>query len=186
MRLNDLVFVTSNLGKLREAEDVLGVHLGHRALDLPEIQSLDLQEVVRAKALAATQRLGIPVLVEDTSLELAGMGGFPGPLIRWVLTSVGPAGICRLAHAFDDHAALVRCLTCATDGTAEVFGLGTVQGRIAQHPRGKSGFGWDATFVADEGDGRTYAEMKQHEKNAISHRKKAFMALRQALEEQAS
>jgi len=181
MKLDDLVFVTSNLGKLREAESVLGINLGHRALDLPEIQSLDLKEVVRAKALAAVQRLGTPVLVEDTSLELTGMGGFPGPLVRWLLTSVGPTGICRLAHCFDDDTATVRCLTCAADGMAEVFGLGTVHGRIAAQPTGRSGFGWDSTFIADEGDGRTYAEMTPQEKNAISHRRKAFEALLRAI-----
>ena len=50
MRLDDLVFVTSNLGKLREAEEVLGHKLDHRALDLVEVQSLSLDEVVRHKA----------------------------------------------------------------------------------------------------------------------------------------
>ena len=53
MRLADLVFVTSNLNKLREAEDVLGIKLEHRALEIPEMQSLDLEEVVRAKASGA-------------------------------------------------------------------------------------------------------------------------------------
>ena len=74
MRLDELVFVTSNLGKLREAEAVLGCKLNHRALDIDEVQSLDLEEVVRHKAASAYGRLGSPVLVEDTSLELAGFG----------------------------------------------------------------------------------------------------------------
>ena len=65
MILDDFVFVTSNLGKLREAEAVLGCKLDHRALDLAEIQSLDLVEVVRDKAARAWQRLERPVLVED-------------------------------------------------------------------------------------------------------------------------
>ena len=82
MHLDDLVFVTSNLDKLREAEAVLRRKLDHQALDLPEIQSLDLEQVVRAKASAAWERLQRPVLVEDTALELVGLGGFPGPLIR--------------------------------------------------------------------------------------------------------
>jgi len=181
MRLDDAVFVTSNLGKLREAEAVLGCTLRHRALDLPEIQSLDLAEVVRAKAGAAFERLGRPVLVEDTSLELAGLGGFPGPLVRWLLASVGPEGICRVASCFDDPAATVRCLACAFDGGAEVLGEGVVVGRIVPAPRGRRGFGWDSAFVPDGGDGRTYAEMDGAEKNAISHRRRAFEALRERL-----
>jgi XTP/dITP diphosphohydrolase len=181
MQLDDLVFVTSNLGKLREAEEVLGIKLEHRALDLKELQSLSLEEVVRDKARAAHRRLGVPVLVEDTSLELVGMQGFPGPLVRWMLTSVGPSGICRMARAFAESGAVVRCIACATDGGDEVVGVGEVEGAISRTPRGRRGFGWDSTFIPADGDGRTYAEMEDAEKNAISHRRRAFEALRKAL-----
>ncbi len=181
MRLEQLVFVTSNLDKLREAEAVLGCKLDHRALEIDEVQSLDLEEVVRRKAASAHGRLGVPVLVEDTSLELAGLGGFPGPLIRWLLACVGPAGICRLAGCFDDPRATVRCVVCATDGADEVLGVGVVHGVIAESVRGRRGFGWDSTFVPEDGAGRTYAEMDETEKNAISHRRRALHALREAL-----
>jgi non-canonical purine NTP pyrophosphatase (RdgB/HAM1 family) len=182
MRLEELVFVTSNLGKLREAEAVLGCTLRHRALEIGEPQSLDLEFVVRSKAETAHERLGTPVLVEDTSLELAGLGGFPGPLVRWLLSSVGPGGICQIAHCFDEPRATVRCAVCATDGADEILGTGIVHGTIAPEPRGRSGFGWDPTFVPDEGDGRTFAEMDEAEKNRISHRRRAFESLRRALE----
>ena len=181
MRLDQLVFVTSNLGKLREAEAVLGCKLDHRALELDEIQSLDLEEVVRRKAAAAFQRIQAPVLVEDTSLELSALGGFPGPLIRWLLASVGPAGICRIAACFTDPAATVRCVALASDGVDEVLGVGVVSGRIVTVPRGRRGFGWDSTFAPEDGDGRTYAEMEEAQKNAISHRRRAFEALRDAI-----
>ena len=180
MRLDDLVFVTSNLGKLREAEEVLGRKLEHRALDLVEVQSLSLDEVVRHKARTAFERLRTPVLVEDTSLELAGMGGFPGPLVRWVLATVGAAGICRLAHAFADPRATARCMACATDGHGEVLGVGLVRGVIRESPAGHRGFGWDSVFVP-EGAKRSFGEMEGPEKNALSHRRKAFEALRDAL-----
>ena len=181
MRFDDLVFVTSNPGKLREAEAVLGRSLDHSGLELPELQTLDLEEVVRAKAKAAWERLGRPVLVEDTGLELAGLGGFPGPLVRWLLTSVGPEGICRIAECFEDPRVTARCLVCATDGSAEVFGEGIVEGTIARAPRGEGGFGWDSVFVPTDGGDRSYGEMSEEEKNRISHRHKAFIALRDAL-----
>jgi non-canonical purine NTP pyrophosphatase (RdgB/HAM1 family) len=181
MHLDDLVFVTSNLNKVREAEAVLGRSLDHRALDLPEIQTLDLVGVVRGKATAAWERIGRPVLVEDTALELAGLDGFPGPLVRWLLTCVGPGGIGRIAHCFDDSRATARCLLCATDGTVEILGEGVVEGRIAARPRGRLGFGWDSVFVPDDPGDRTYGEMSEDEKNSISHRRRAFEALRKAL-----
>ena len=181
MRLDELVFVTSNVNKVREAEAVLGRTLDHHPLDLPEIQSLDLAEVVRSKAAAAWQEIGRPVLVEDTGLELAALGGFPGPLVRWLLTSVGAVGIARIAQCFDDSGATARCLLCATDGTREILGEGVVEGTIAARPRGPGGFGWDSVFVPDEPGGRTYGEMSDDEKNGISHRRRAFEALREAL-----
>jgi non-canonical purine NTP pyrophosphatase (RdgB/HAM1 family) len=182
VKIDGLVFVTSNEGKRREAEAVLGLMLDHRALDLVEPQTLDLNEIVRSKAEAAHEVIGAPVLVEDTGLELLGLGGFPGPLIRWLLASVGPEGICRLAAAFGDPRAVARCLTCATDGDAVVLGEGVVFGLIAAAPRGTNGFGWDSTFIPDDGDGRTFAEMTDEEKNQISHRRKALVALRAALD----
>ena len=181
IHLDDLIFVTSNLGKLREAEAVLGRSLDHRKLDLPELQTLDLEEVVRDKARSAWKQLERPVLVEDTSLELAGLGGFPGPLIRWLLVSVGPEGICRISGCFDDRRATVRCLICATDGTVDIFGEGVVEGTIAPSPRGAGGFGWDSAFIPADGGGRSYGEMSEEEKNLISHRHRAFVALRNAL-----
>lgn len=181
MRLDDLVFVTSNIGKLREAEAVLGCRLDHRDLDLPELQTLDLHEIVRDKARSAWQHLGKPVLVEDTSLELAGLGGFPGPLVKWLLSSVGAEGICKVAECFEDARATARCLICATDGDTEVFGEGVVEGSIAPSPRGDGGFGWDSAFAPDDYGGRTYGQMSEDEKNLISHRYKAFVALRDAL-----
>lgn len=181
MELDGLIFVTSNLGKLREAEAVLGCTLRHRALDIDELQSLDLETVVRHKARSAHARLGEPVMVEDTSLELAGLAGFPGPLIRWLLATVGPVGICRLATCFGDPRATVRCVVCASNGEEEVIGHGVVHGMIAESARGQRGFGWDSTFIPDDGGGRTYAEMEESEKNAISHRRRAFEALRDAL-----
>lgn len=181
MNLDELVFVTTNDGKRREAEAVLGIALSHRGVDLLEPQSLDLHEVVRYKAEAAFAVVGQPVLVEDTSLELLGLGGFPGPLIKWFLGSVGAEGVAIAAHAFGDARAVARCLTCASDGDEAITGEGVVLGSIATAPRGTGGFGWDSVFIPDDGDGRTYGEMTDDEKNAISHRQKAFVALRDAL-----
>jgi non-canonical purine NTP pyrophosphatase (RdgB/HAM1 family) len=181
MNLNGLVFVTSNLDKLREAEAVLGLKLTHKALDLDEIQSLKLEAVVRHKAQSARSQVEGPVLVEDTSLEMKGMNGFPGPLIKWLLTSVGPGGISKLADVFGDRRAVVRCMACAFDGAEEYLGLGVVEGSIASEPRGSGGFGWDSVFIPSTGGGLTYAEMETNEKNRISHRRLALEDLRLVL-----
>ncbi|MCA8962632.1 MAG: non-canonical purine NTP pyrophosphatase, partial [Planctomycetes bacterium] len=72
-------FGTGNAGKLAEARRIVGADLESVAIDLPEIQSGDLEEVLRAKAGAARERVGAAVVVEETGLELAALSGFPGP-----------------------------------------------------------------------------------------------------------
>jgi non-canonical purine NTP pyrophosphatase (RdgB/HAM1 family) len=179
--LDRLVFVTSSEHKHREAQAILGMALERVALDLVEPQGLDVVEVARTKARLAYQTLHRPVLVEDTSLELAALGGFPGPLIRWLLESAGVGAIPRMLEGFDSRAARARCVALAWDGTRELAGVGAAEGEIAPAPRGRSGFGWDVVFVPAWGGGRTYAEMTAEEKNARSHRALAFRNLARKL-----
>ena len=179
--LSSLAFVTSSQHKYREAEAILGLALERVAVDLPEVQGLDVVEVAREKARAAFDLLGRPVLVEDTSLELAALGGFPGPLVRWLLEAAGPAAIARMLDGFADRRARARCAALAWDGTREWLGVGEVSGTIAREAAGASGFGWDVVFLPEWGGGRSYAEMAPEEKNARSHRSLALAALRRAL-----
>ena len=181
MALAGLTFVTSSPHKHREAEAILGVPLERAVLDIVELQGLDVVAVARDKARTAYGLLARPVLVEDTSLELVALGGFPGPLVRWLLESAGPAAIPRLLDGFGDRSARARCAAVAWDGTREWFGVGEVAGAIAPEPRGRGGFGWDVVFAPDWAGGRTYAELPAEEKNARSHRRLALEALKREL-----
>lgn len=183
--LAGLVFVTSNPGKAREASALLGRAVAAQALDLPEIQSLDFREVARAKAIVAAHALGVPVLVEDSGLAVAGWGGFPGPLTKWITMGVlGQEGLAKMLDGFSDRGAeAVSVLAVARPGQREpdvLVAEGRVKGSIALHPRGENGFGWDVLFIP-AGETRTFAEMSLEEKNALSHRRKAFDLLRRAL-----
>lgn len=182
--LAGLVFVTSNPGKAREAAALLGRAVAARALDLPEIQSLDFREVARAKAIVASHALGVPVLVEDSGLAVAGWGGFPGPLTKWITMGVlGQEGLAKMLDGFSDRGAeAVSVLAVARPDQREadvIVAEGRVKGSIALHPRGENGFGWDVLFIP-EGETRTFAEMSPEEKTVRSHRARAFAALRAA------
>jgi len=146
------------------------------ALDLPEVQSLDLSEVLRAKLGVAFAAVGEAVVVEETGLELAAMNGFPGPLVRWMLEALGPEGIARAALALGDPRAKAVCLLAWTDGATTVVGRGETKGRLELPPRGEGGFGWDPVFCPD-GESRTYGEMSDDEKDAIGHRGRAWRDL---------
>lgn len=179
--LTQVVFVTSSAPKHREAEAILGIPLTRQHLDLVEPQSLNVLEVARRKAQLAHFMLHQAVLVEDTSLELRALGGFPGPLVRWLLDAAGPESVARILDGYQDRHATARCVALLFDGSREWIGEGTVQGSIVETPRGASGFGWDVVFAPAWGDGRTYAEMSPDEKNARSHRALAFRSLARQL-----
>jgi non-canonical purine NTP pyrophosphatase (RdgB/HAM1 family) len=179
--LERLVFVTSSEAKHREAQDILGRPIDRVTLDLVEPQGLDVVEVAREKARLAAILLGRPVLVEDTSLELVALGGFPGPLVRWLLAAAGPAVIARMLDPFPVRDAVARCAAVVRDGEQEWIGVGEALGEIVTDARGAGGFGWDVVFAPEWGGGRTYAEMTAEEKSSRSHRRLAFEALRERL-----
>ena len=85
-----LTFVTQSFDKLTEAERILGEKLDHSPLDLPEIQAVEVEEVVIHKANYAYQALGgKPVLIEDTGLYIAAWNRLPGALVKWFIQRVG-------------------------------------------------------------------------------------------------
>ncbi len=182
------VLVTGNPGKLAEARRLCGAALEAIELELPEIQSLDLHEVLRAKAATALERLGSlpgrPLVVEETGLELTALGGFPGPLVRWMLAAVGADGIARTAVTLDDPTATARCALLWTDGAATVIAEGVTAGRLVLPPRGDGGFGWDPVFEP-QGHSLTYAEMPPEVKDQVGHRGRAWRELAGRLAERA-
>lgn len=171
------VLVTGNENKWLEAERILGISLGRVALELEEIQAPTSRAVALEKARAAFRILGRPVVVEDAGLELAAFGGFPGPFVKYWEELGGLGSICRALDGAPTRAATAVCVlgVCGPDG-AEVV-EGRLDGTIARSPRGENGFGWDAIFVP-EGETRTFAEMTREEKDARSHRRRAWETFR--------
>lgn len=172
--------VTGNRGKLEEARRMVGPDLEGVEIDLPEIQSLSLGEVLAAKGEEAWRHLGRPLVVEETGLELAALGGFPGPLVRWMLEAVGPEGIARTALALGDPRATARCALLYQDAERTVVAEGTTEGTLVLPPRGDGGFGWDPVFLPD-GETATYGELPAERKDALSHRGRAWRALVETL-----
>ena len=175
------ILVTGNFNKLREAERILGCALESRSIDLPEIQSLDLDEVLEAKAREAFARAGRPVVVEETGLFLEAMGGFPGPLIKWMLDAMGPDGVSRTALALGDARARAVCALAYFDGERTISASGATEGVLLERARGEYGFGWDPVFRPLESE-LSFAELSPAEKDRIGHRGRGWRAFRRVLE----
>ena len=181
-----LVMATANADKVVEIAAVLrGFEVLPRPASVPDVEETGetLEDNARLKARAILAATGEAAVADDTGLEVATLGGAPG-----VYSSrfAGPD-----ATYADNVAALLRALAGCTDRTArfrtvalacfpdgrEVVAEGVVAGRIAEEARGSAGFGYDPVFVPDGVGGRTFAEMSTEEKNAVSHRGRAFRAL---------
>jgi non-canonical purine NTP pyrophosphatase (RdgB/HAM1 family) len=172
----DITFITGNPVKAETLSRLLGYPVSHRRIDLVEIQSLDLREVVASKAREAFRAVQAPVLIEDSTLVFEAMGQLPGTLIKWFEQELGLEGLCRLADGYSSRAATGQVLYGLFDGTTLETFYGETRGQVADHPRGENGFGWDPIFIP-EGYTRTRGEMTQQEQQESSMRKAALAKL---------
>ncbi len=172
-RLPDFVLVTGNANKRRETERILGRPVETEPLDLPELQSGDVLEVLEEKGREAYRRLQRPLVVEETALELRALNGFPGPLVKWMLDAVSAEGIAKTAIALDDPHATAICAVLYVNGDERVLGKGETQGHLTLPPRHGEGFGWDPVFQP-EGSERSYAQLGVGVKDEIGHRGRAW------------
>jgi XTP/dITP diphosphohydrolase len=128
-------------------------------------------------------------VADDTGLEVAALDGAPGVYsARWAGEGCTYADNRRkllreLAGATDRRAVFRTCVVVRRPDGSEIVVDGACPGTIADTERGGRGFGYDAVFAPDEGDGRTFAEMTDAEKHAVSHRGRAFANLLAALGE---
>jgi len=117
------------------------------------------------------------MLGEDSGLEVEALGGRPGvETARWARGRHVERILDALAVEEDRRARYVCELVCVRPDGHELRGTGTLEGRIAEQPRGTGGFGFDPVFVPD-GKQRTVAELGDDWKVEHSHRARAAKAL---------
>ena len=136
----------------------------------------------RLKAVAICVATGLPALADDTGLEVDALGGAPGVrTARFAGESASDAdNRAKLLHVLSGKPRGARFRTVAllrfVDGR-EIIAEGVCEGTIAECEIGSRGFGYDSLFIALDGDGRTFAQMTVEEKQALSHRGRAFREL---------
>jgi inosine triphosphate pyrophosphatase len=179
--MKSITFVTGNANKVKE----LGVmtnslNFTTKDIDIDEIQSLNLDDIVTDKAKKAYRHVMGPVIVDDVSAGLDSLKGLPGPFIKFFNQSMGPDSLYKLSQSIDDKVT-ITCLAAYYDGTKLIIGRGVIRG-ILVSPRGSNRFGFDCVVVPD-GQKRTMAEMTDEEKILIGHRGLAFRSLIDQIEE---
>lgn len=187
---------TANPGKLREFRTLLGDLAlevssleGQPRVDFPE-EGTDYAVNAIEKARAVAEQLGQWALADDSGLEVSALNGAPGPLsARFGGPDLDDAGrVARLLEALEevsasDRSARFVCVAALVGPSGErTVARGECSGRILAGVRGAGGFGYDPIFQPD-GYEESMAELAGAVKDRISHRGRAFAALRSTLVE---
>ena len=190
MKITSLVIASRNAGKVREFRTLLSA-TGWEILGLADLSIEDecdetgqtFAENARLKALQYSMLTELPILADDSGLEVEALGGRPGV---YSARYAGPESsdadrVSKLLHELEkvggSRAARFVCsLALAASGNIIAESEGTCRGLISEEPRGTKGFGYDPVFLLPE-LGRTYAELSEAEKNRYSHRARALESL---------
>jgi XTP/dITP diphosphohydrolase len=188
-----LLVATTNRGKLREIAAILRdapVELvtleSYRAIPEPEETGSTFAENARLKALYYSHITGIASVADDSGLEIDALDKAPGvQSARWHGTDYKIKfqriyELLREKGVSGSTARFVCSVALADRGRIVFEATGTVEGEIAPQPRGAHGFGYDPIFYYPP-SGKTLGEIELDEKGTVSHRGKAFAALREYL-----
>lgn len=186
-----IVLATNNAKKRIELERILDgldvelVPMGELGLVSPFEDGSTFEANAALKARSAWLATGMPALADDSGLEVDAFDGEPGIYSsRWAGTDGDDEAnnkllVARLVDVPEDQrtARFVAVAALVTSGGREHVVRGTMEGRVRAYPSGDGGFGYDPYFVAD-GNEVSNAELTASQKDAISHRGKAFRAIR--------
>lgn len=188
-----LVFATNNAHKLEEIRAILAGTMQVLSLkdigceaDIPETADT-LEGNARLKAEYIYHHYGLDCFADDTGLEVEALNGAPGVYSARYAGGEGhdsEANMRKLLANLEGETnrnARFRTAICLIEGGKEHLFEGIVNGSIATHKQGASGFGYDPLFVP-QGYSQTFAQMGNEEKNRISHRARAVQALCQYLQ----
>lgn len=193
--MEKLLFATNNAHKLAEVRQILQgqcrlISLSEAGVQSnPEENAPTLEGNALIKARDAYLLSQCPTIADDTGLEVDCLGGAPGVYSARYAGEAHNDAANRLKLVQDlrsftpPYRARFRTVVAYIDATgAESVFEGCVEGTFILEERGEAGFGYDALFVP-EGEERTFAQMTEHGKNAISHRARAVAAFSQYLKQ---
>ena len=190
-----LLIATTNEGKLREIRQILGgIAIDLKTLsDFPTVGVAEetghsFAENARQKAVHYARATGMTTMAEDSGFEVDALGGEPGIYSARYLREDATyderfSDIYRRVHESGarDLTSRFVCALAVADGDRIIFeATGMVEGQLAPVPAGPNGFGYDPIFRYAQ-YGRTFGEVSDEEKTAVSHRGQAMRALREFL-----
>lgn len=197
MSIESLLIATRSRGKLRELRELFrgtgisvqdleeaGIEPSEVEDDLETADTFEENALAKARYFARLARRA--VVADDSGLEVEALGGRPGVRSkRWsgrsdlsgqALDDANNQQLLAALTGLTNRRARYVCVAAVVDGSREQTFRGTTAGVILESPRGSGGFGYDPYFLSNE-LGVTFAEASVGEKEAVSHRGRAFRAL---------
>jgi len=191
--LKKLIFASGNKGKIKELKgifagsefDIVSLYDLNNPIEIEESGSTFYENAfIKAKTIYDIYKS--PVIADDSGLEIEQLGGRPGVYsARYAFEGCtyednNNKVIEELKDFPEPHRASFVCCAIYYDGVSDIHEFGRLYGRMIKEKKGVEGFGFDPIFVPDGYD-VTLAEFKFEEKNRISHRFRAFEALKKKL-----
>ncbi len=174
MKIN---YVTGNEGKIKLAQMILKdypIEIVQNDIEIPEIQSLDCHEVASFSAKYAAEKLGVPVLKNDSGLFIEALDGFPGALAKYTENNLKAEGFIKLMGDTENRKCYwIEVLAYAKPGCEPVLFTSKTYGTISKEARKGRGYPYDEIFIP-EGDTRTFSEMGEEEQLACFDTKAYF------------
>ncbi len=173
--MRKIIFASTNQSKFNEIFLYLKsfkIEIELVRFETLEIQSNKLEEIAFEKAKDAFDKIGRPLIVEDTGLFIDSLKGFPGPYTSYVLQTIGNQGILDLLLNKENRFAIFKTTIAYRDKNTSMAFSGTTKGMISDHIT-EGGWGYDPIFIP-EGSSITYAQLGIENKMEISHRTQAL------------
>ena len=186
----DIVMASGNSGKIKEAQEILKEYkiipmkeLGIN-IDVEEDKETFIENATKKAETIAKELNDKMCLADDSGIEIGYLDGFPGVHTkRWLNGTDRERNLAILdkLQGVPKDKRKIKFITAIalSDGNETIPVEASIDGYVAETPRGENGFGFDEIFELE--DGRTLAELSNEEKNEISARRKALEKLREKL-----
>ena len=165
--MKKITYVTGNWAKIasaKQALEPLGYEIDNIKMETPEIQADDVTDVSKYSAKWAAEKLGVPVLKNDSGLFVNSLKGFPGVYTHYADDTIGEEGLLKLMEGIEDRTAYFKeSIAYCEPGKEPVVFEGLTKGRIDTKKSGTYGWSWDFVFIPD-GEDKTLGCFKDEER----------------------
>ena len=169
--MTEVIYATGNKDKFTQARHVCGpagITLIQRSLNVPEVQSDDAVVIARDKAAKAYERFQQPVVISDDSWAIPGLGGFPGPYMKYVNDWFSVDDWLNLTRPLADRTIILKQVVAFIDGDETRIFSRDLEGQLLTESRGESSYP-HTHIVSFDGGKHTNAEYHARQESATGH-----------------